>query len=255
MVSFPMTNVYVSLAGGLGNQLFQVAAGYAYAKKYNKNLVLNASRWNASQGCDPLVYRDTIFKNFKYGSPYTRDVIGFFEKRFNFDEIPKQLGSISLNGYFQSLKYFEDYKDDFIEELSLPDIDTEWMGEKSVAVHVRRGDYLQHSKIHMVCDHEYFKKNLQNFLGYETNIFSDSHDIVKDEFKNTGGRIIDGGSELIDLTLMSQHDNIICSNSSFSWWASLLGKKKKKIIVPKIWFKNFEEHNDIYRQDFQLSEI
>ena len=217
--------------------------------------MLNSSRWSASQGRNPDEYKDTLFKNFKYGVPFTRDVIGYQEPRFNYDEIPDQLGSISLHGYFQSLKYFEEYKDDFIAELELPEVDTDFISKHSVAVHVRRGDYLRHANIHMVCDHEYFKKNLENFLGYETNIFSDSHEIVKEEFKNMGGRIIDGGSELNDLTLMSQHDNIICSNSSFSWWASLLGKENKKIIVPKIWFKAFEEHNDIYRTDFQISEI
>lgn len=250
-----MHNVYISLAGGLGNQLFQVAAGYAYSRKHRKNLVLDSSKWSASQGSNPDEYQKTIFQNFRYGTPYTRDVIGYYEPRFNYDEIPDQLGSVSLHGYFQSLKYFEDYKDDFINELILPDVDTDFITDYSVAAHVRRGDYLRHSDIHMVCDHEYFKKNLSRFLGYKIHIFSDSHDIVKEEFKNMGGRIIDGGSELNDLTLMSQYDNIICSNSSFSWWASILGVEKKKIIVPKIWFKAFEQHNDIYRKDFQISEI
>jgi hypothetical protein len=43
---------------------------------------------------------------------------------------------------------------------------------------------------------------------------------------------------------------LICSNSSFSWWASFIGVKKNKIIVPKIWFKNIQNHDDIYREEF-----
>jgi hypothetical protein len=245
-----MNNCYVSLAGGLGNQLFQVAAGYAYAKKYDKNLVLDISKWTAHQGRSPDQYLNNIFSNFKYSTYHIGSVESIHEKRFNYDPLPFINGDVCLHGYFQSLKYFEEYKDEFIELLNLPDVKV----EGNLAVHIRRGDYLQFSNIHLVCDKNYFLHNISKFPDSKVNIFTDSPEYVKDEFGDNFN-IIKSNSELTDLTMMSQHDNIICSNSSFSWWASLLGKEKNRIIVPKIWFKNFEEHNDIYRNEFIISEV
>jgi hypothetical protein len=245
-----MSECYVALAGGLGNQLFQVAAGYAYSRKYDKNLVLDISKWSAHQGRCPDQYRNNLFHNFKYSTYHTRDAIPIHEKRFNYDPLPFQHGSVCLHGYFQSLKYFEEYKDDFINLLNLPDVSV----DGDVAVHIRRGDYLQFANIHLVCGTDYFTYNISKFPDSKINIFTDSLEQVREEFGD-GLRIVHSDSELKDLTIMSQHDNIICSNSSFSWWASLLGKKKNKIIVPKIWFKNFQEHNDIYRNEFIISEV
>lgn len=249
-VRFPMNNVYVALVGGLGNQLFQVAAGYAYSRKHDKNLVLDISKWGAHQGRSPDQYRNNLFCNFKYSTYHTRNVIPIHEKRFNYDPLPFMHGDVSIHGYFQSLKYFEEYKEDFINLLNLPDVS--FGGD--VAVHIRRGDYLQFANIHLVCGTDYFTHNISKFPDSKINIFTDSPEQVREEFGD-GLKIVHSDSELKDLTMMSQHDNIICSNSSFSWWASLLGKEKKKIIVPKIWFHNFEQHNDIYRNDFQISEV
>jgi hypothetical protein len=244
-----MSNCYIALVGGLGNQLFQVAAGYGYARKYDKNLVLDISKWGAHQGRSPDQYRNNLFCNFKYFTYHTRNVIPIHEKRFNYDPLPFMHGDVSLHGYFQSLKYFEEYQEDFISLLNLPDVSV----DGDVAVHIRRGDYLQFAHRHFVCDAKYFLHNMSKFPDKKMNVFTDSPEHVRDEFGNLD--IIKSDSELKDLTMMSRHDNIICSNSSFSWWASLLGKEKKNIIVPKIWFKNFEEHNDIYRNDFTISEV
>jgi len=240
-------NVYIKLQGGLGNQLFQVACGYAYAKKYGKQLILDDIGWSASQGNNPKSYRDTIFKNFEYIKNIPRTTVTYTEPRFNYTEIPKYDFDVSLSGYFQSLKYFEDCVEEFIDLLDYPKFGT---FEDSVAVHVRRGDYLQHSHIHYVCDTDYFKRNLERFSDKKIHIFTDSKDFVSKEFWDLDVKIVNTYSDLTDMAAMAYHPNIICSNSSFSWWASLLGVKKDKIIVPPIWFKNYENHEDIYRQEF-----
>ena len=43
-------------------------------------------------------------------------------------------------------------------------------------------------------------------------------------------------NEVEDLYCLTQCDDIIMSNSSFSWGEHGLGKKKKKIISPDRWF-------------------
>ena len=246
-----MNNVYVSLAGGIGNQLFQVAAGYSYAKRYKKNLYLLSKNWSGSQGKHPDTYKKTIFRNFKFISAIPDHPTEYQEKRFNFDPIPLIKGSVHLHGYFQSLKYFEDHKDEFISELKLKPLDDEFIDSDSWCVHVRRGDYLQHSHIHLVCGTDYFLQNMKDLD--KINVFTDSLPQVQGEFGNIRCNYIQSNSELSDLYLMSQHRNMILSNSSFSWWASFLGKPKETIIVPKIWFNNFQDHHDIYRPEFTVS--
>lgn len=68
---------------------------------------------------------------------------------------------------------------------------------------------------------------------------------VLNEFPDKSFRIIRGKDELEDLTIMAHHPNLVCSNSSFSWWASMLGIEKNKIIVPNKWLLT-EDCSDIY---------
>lgn len=245
-----MNTCYAKVIGGLGNQLFIAAAGYAYAKKYGKEFAIDASSWSASQGTNAMNYKDTIFKNFKYEFSSSDNTFQINEKRFDYDELPYHEGDVSLNGYFQSLKYFQSVKDEFVSLLDLPDVSTKNLKNDNVAVHIRRGDYLNYPEIHHVCKTKYFEDQLLQFKGYQINVFTDSIDYVLNEFRDSNFNIIKSNSELIDLTLMSKHKNIICSNSSFSWWASFLGEPKNKIIVPDRWFNNFQPHDDIYRPEF-----
>lgn len=241
---------YAKPVGGIGNQLFIIAAGYAYSKKYDKDIVIDADGWATSQGNSCISYKDNIFKNFEYGSAPPELVHHISENRFNYDELPFFNDSVTINGYFQSLKYFKDYKDDFISLISLPDIDMPILENQNVAFHIRRGDYLNYKNLHYVCDTDYFNNQFDNFKDYQVNVFTDSPEYVSEEFKTYNFNLIKSPSDIIDLTIMSNHDNIVCSNSSFSWWASLLGIPKKKIIVPDKWFHNFQPHEDIYRPEF-----
>lgn len=244
-----MKNCYVNVIGGVGNQLFQIAAGYAYAKKHGKKLIINPSHWSAGQGTSPLIYKDTIFKNFEYGSYYTRDVIGYHEKRFNYDEIPYYPGNVSLNGYFQSLKYFEECKDEFISLLNLPDVRELNQDKKNIAFHIRRGDYINHAHIHYVCDTDYFNRLFDKFDVEENKIllFTDSFHTVYKEFPKYKDMLIysnwDNG-EILELVYMSKCDILVGSNSTFSWWAALIGNIVS--YFPSKWFADGREATDIY---------
>jgi hypothetical protein len=193
----------------------------------------------------------TIFQNFKHSTYHSDIVNSHHETRFNYDEIPYIEGDVALSGYFQSLKYFKDFQNEFIGLLKLPTVDRSFINDKSVAVHIRRGDYMRHNK-HLVCNSQYFRDNIEKFEGYDINVFTDSPEIVIKEMLGISCNIIQTGDELKDLTLMSLHDNLICSNSSFSWWASFLGRKKKRVIFPDRWFNDFEQHDDIYREEFEI---
>lgn len=252
-----MSNVYVTLVGGLGNQLFQIATGFAYAKKHGKNLILDDTRWtisNGSPGKCPTEYKRGIFKNFIFSGYHIKNFTNISESRFNFDELPYAKGDVVLSGYFQSDKYFSEYADEFKSLLNFEKylgIDVKNFGPMKVAAHVRRSDFLQHVNVHYVCDTDYFTSAFSTFSENVIDIYSDSIPYVMDEFKYTQNlRYVSAADEVRTLYMLSQYDNLIASNSSFSWWASFLGKKKDKIMVPDQWFKNFENHDDIYRSEF-----
>jgi hypothetical protein len=225
-----------------------IAAGYAYAKRHGKKLIINDLNWSAAQGNHPSTYKSTIFKNFEFGKIESIPT-PIAEKRENYDELPYVDGDVVLSGYFQSLKYFEDCKDEFIDLLELPNISP--VIDK-VAFHIRRGDYLKYAHIHYVCDTAYFEQQFRRFNLKYVDVFTDSPDYVRDEFNKLELNIITGNTELEDLALMSRYDKIICSNSSFSWWASLLGMEKKEIIVPDVWLIG-RDCSDLYRPDMTIA--
>jgi len=253
-----MNKCYVALVGGIGNQLFQVACGYAYSKLHDKQLILDVSEWTSGQGRNPLEYSENIFKNFTFTTTKPENATVITEQRFNYDELPFHEGDVSLHGYFQSLKYFKDVADDFCDLLdfsSQSHLKSKISESPNCAVHIRRGDYLKFSNIHLVCNTEYFRKHIESFSEYNIDIFTDSLESVIDELNGLNVRLINSHNELSDLYLLTLYDNMICSNSSFSWWGSFLGKKKNQIIVPNRWFNNFQNHDDIYRNDFTIKEI
>lgn len=253
-----MSNCYINVKGGLGNQLFQIAAGYAYAKKYDKKLIINPTKWNAGQGNHVLSYKDTIFRNFEYGTPITRDVVEYHEKKFNYDEIPHYPGNVALNGYFQSLKYFENVENEFISLLNLPEVNVPQIPYISnIAFHIRRGDYLNYKNIHYVCNTEYFNYFFDYFNPVRSTkiyVFTDSPEIVRHEFSNhLDYSIVSSQSDVRELTFMSKCDTIVGSNSTFSWWASLIGGRR--CYFPSKWFADGRPHEDIFRKDMILHDV
>lgn len=249
-----MDKCYVELAGGLGNQLFQIAAGYGYSKKYNKELIVSYKYWTALQGTSPDIYKDTIFRNFKFGEADHQFPAIIEDEQYD-TNLPHFEGDVLLRGYFQSLDYFKDVVDEFISLLEIPKLDVDF--DVSVAFHIRRGDYIHLNHIFGVCGTNYFKRMFEKFKDKQINVFTDQKDFVLKEFDGHDYNLVTFRNELNEFAFMSTHDNIVCSNSSFSWWASLVGKKKESVYVPSKWFADGREHSKIYsnRTDFTLIDI
>lgn len=239
-----MSDCYVNVCGGIGNQLFQIAAGYAYSKKHYKNLLINISNWTASQGSNPNVYANNLLKNFTYYRGSTDHATKFEEEGFNYKEIPEFKGDVVINGYFQSLKYFENYKEEFVNQLDLPNFNMNFIDDDSVAFHIRRGDYAKYPQV-FGDNEEYFRKLFNQFKDRKINVFTDSPDYATKFSEVAKFTIIRSASELKDLTALANHKTLVCSNSSFSWWASVLGVEKDAIYVPKVWLHD-RDCSDIY---------
>ena len=250
--------VSVNLMGGLGNCLFQIAAAYSISIRDSKKLI--CQKHNNNLVHEPLnYYLDNIFRkiNFEESIPNTPT---YREPSFNYNEIPKTNNDLILNGYFQSEKYFLDYKNEVLE---LFDINSKIksrlqskyknvLGKKTCSLHIRRGDYVRLSQFHALQPIDYYQNSV-NIIGeeYEYLIFSDDIEWCKNNFNFIKNKhFIEGNTNYEDLYLMSICDNNIITNSSFSWWGAWMNKNEtKKVISPKIWFGEKNSHlntKDIY---------
>ncbi len=232
------------LQGGLGNQLFQIATTYALALRNNDVCGFDFNNcYTPLQGHSSLKYKDTILSKVNKVNNYNFRHF-YNEPRFGYEELP-YTKDLFLNGYFQSDKYFDDYRKEILDlfefsdskHLSVSNFLVNIGRTPFTSVHIRRGDYLKNTEFHPVCDVEYYKKAME-LIGDSSFIFiSDDMEWVEANFNGPNIYYSNYDDELFDLCLMTKCDNNVIANSSFSWWGAYLNQnEKKKVIVPKNWF-------------------
>ncbi len=269
--------VITRLLGGLGNQMFQYAAGRALALRLKTNLCADLSWFDSFKFDTSRSYKLDAFNavlrklsrqelgRFKIISLASR--FGFFkgkyfrEKQFNFDAAFSGLGDgVYLDGYWQTEKYFADFKDTVRNDFNLryplsreaADIHGQIkQAPASCAIHVRRGDYVldaKTNKYHGVCSLAYYKKAaeyVKSRVGQvEFFVFSDDIPWAEQNLKFGLMKFVDipdeeGVKDQQEMTLMSKCQHQIIANSSFSWWGAWLNQNPDKIVVaPDKWFNN-----------------
>jgi hypothetical protein len=244
------------LMGGIGNLLFILATCYDLSKKYKSTLKFYTKMWNDSKRKNIIKYN--MFKNFKLDSNTIRNYkITYRENNFFYDTI--HLDSRINNciyGYFQSYKYFESCKTEFIKMLHNPyskiieSVIHKYKQNNNnnnntltpVSIHVRRTDYLSLSHIHLNLDMKYYLNAISHF-STENSIFilfSDDVEFIQNEplFKNLPHKIIiDNPDDEYCFWLMSACTHNIIANSSYSWWASYVNSNPDKLVIaPERWF-------------------
>jgi hypothetical protein len=266
--------IKVKLKGGLGNQMFQFAAGYSIAKKNNVKLSLDLSRYSRRQDHNGFelhkvfdIYSKVNFlkNNLNFRFINFIDILGsinitlhtFEEPHFHYTSnilnIPKHC---LLNGYWQSELYFKDYAQDIRKIFSFSKqfdkknflIANEIEQTDSISIHLRRGDYLLSTNHnHNVNLKKYYfnaiEKSSKFFKKPMYFIFTDDLLWVCQNFKiNYPFKIVDinqGNRSYNDMHLMTLCKCNIIANSSFSWWSAWLNNKKDKIIyAPRNWFND-----------------
>ncbi len=237
--------ITAKLQGGLGNQMFQIAAASALAWRNDDVAVFDLNNhYLPLQGRKAHNYADNIFRGIEFNDSVRPSYV-YREADHTYQQIPYK-ENMSLFGYFQSAKYFEDYSNK-IKELFSPDDTTrqyltdkygELLDTNTASIHIRRGDYLKFKNIHPTCTREYYVEAM-TFLPGDTNymIFSDDPEWCLRNFNMKRFKVIEGEEDYVDMHLMSMCKNNIIANSSFSWWAAWLNENNDKtVIAPKVWF-------------------
>ena len=267
----PSRTVTLAIQGGLGNQLFQWAFATALRERGHR-VVLDTTR---CRGDRPLAIEPLISGWPRVGRPrglalvaahrYRPGLVpGLVEERGNGHD-PTLLSRVEeadsyVVGYFQSPRYFDHLGDavrrdvlSFLEsqltEEGLAQYEENRASDDSVAVHVRRGDYVQVAKFaehHGSLDEPYYgavKQLLrERGLGSVT-WFSDDLPWVRANLAADGDRYCTPTSTRSaagEIALMASCRTRVVANSTFSWWAGWLGRppaEDRPVIAPAVWFK------------------
>ena len=263
--------IRIPLLGRTGNNLFQYAIGRVLAEKHQVPLVLDASWFNREGWAEvshflKLPLKAKVVRRCSLGARALRKITGrhYWEysgvpvlrepggdQRFDpaFLEAP---ADCMLFGYFQSPLYFAEIASALREELNsllagvAQDAQMRAMltDPDSVAVHVRRGDFLN-NPVFQVCDLRYYLTSMAEMRsrvpGARFFIFSDDPGWCRSELTGSDVHVVGtetvAKSPLHDLQLMSTASHHIIANSSYSWWAAWLGEKPgQEVIMPERWF-------------------
>jgi hypothetical protein len=247
--------------GGLGNQMFQVAAAMVYAKETNRRILLPNEFYNAHR-TPTLDYADTLFREFIYRIQKSLDGAAIQQMLANgFTQHPGEpgfdlwspidcSGNVLLHGYFQSYPPLEPHEETirstYLHGLGNLRLDVH-DSPRRIGLHVRRGDYLQPpaSDVLPVQPLSYYEAALKKFdlSSCEVYILSDEISWCKEQvlFQSLPHKtFVEEPNEVKTLALMTTClGGFICANSTFSWWGAFLGayKVRAPIVVPKDWFK------------------
>jgi len=160
-----------------------------------------------------------------------------------------------LDGDWQSYKYFENYVNTIRKDFTLKDplpenisaLGKTISSERSVCMHVRRGDYVG-NPFYAQLGKEYYENALHNIQEKvaidRVYIFSDNPTWCRENLHFSMpveyvGKEYVGEQDTGHFWLMQQCHHFIIANSSFSWWAAWLKSGDDKIVVaPRNWFAN-----------------
>ncbi len=275
--------IVVKLIGGLGNQMFQYAAGRYLAYMHKTDLYLDTSFLEKkSEGAyTQRKYELSKFlieakfagpderKIFKAGNQIRRTLQRKLPLVFNnlyvaesgtsyHNEFLSYPRNTYLDGFWQSERYFkpieELLRNEFSVQTKLNEKNQHFLDKikqtNSVAIHVRRGDYVHHPNAnvhHGICSLLYYEQAIAHLKKTENDmslfVFSDDLEWCKNNFKfDLPINFVDSNDASnahFDMHLMKHCKNAIIANSSFSWWAAWLNANPKKIIVAPIkWFND-----------------
>jgi hypothetical protein len=259
--------IFSEMSGGLGNQLFQYAAGRAVGLRlgapvrmdvcWYRNNPLRAillDRFNI-QATFATRWESAILQRWekfvvpvqKYIPVPNLTIIRDFRQE-NDDRLREVEGNVFLKGHWESEGYFALAAHQIREDLTFksePDEENRLVLEQiqaseAVCLHVRRGDIVHALSV------EYYRTALEILQGRVRQphffIFSDdaawTRENIKLEFPATYVTHNVGKRDYEDLRLMTYCKHFIIANSTFSWWGAWLSRNPgKQILSPKKWFK------------------
>lgn len=270
--------IIIKLWGGLCNQMFQYSFGYAQGRIRNDHVLFDVDFYKKQPNhvesrelelckdfniaCFQTVDRPRSVKPFQnvLASNITRRLPNFHmrladnivyikeKKHLYSDKLFYSKGQVNYyDGYWQSEKYFKDYKDDIREIFTFSNktIDkvASWIKShdnlNTVAIHIRRGDMstgINKNNDNTIVQYYHNAMRYISERVYDPLFVVFSDDIIwcKDNLKDKDMYIVyqdQKWSAIEDLCGISLCEHGIMSKSTFSWWGNWLGKQEGRIVI------------------------
>lgn len=260
-MDYAARKVLVRLKGGIGNQLFQYAFALHLAHGQTQNVVCLLDYFRSDPrhggfalrqllGADVIVAEappaghrwayvngdalaDADF-SFLRNCPLDLFVDGYFQHAWNFMPVIDTLRAMYQAQFDRAL-----YERKLASCLDLPTRET------VVAVHLRRGDYLNPEvrQVHGIPTPDSIVGCLGRIpvANYCAVVFSDSRAEI--ELPCPAVLLSSGGTrslstDIDELRLMSCCDFIVASNSTFSYWAGMLSHRIQRLFLPDPWMRS-----------------
>jgi len=262
-------SVRVILSGGLGNQLFQFFAALQCCEKNGfDDFLFSDSFYNSSAESRTFDLFEVV--NAKCLTGLTRhnkiyDRLYFKIANRLSNELALNFGcwnglvpyikrdsnsSLTLAGYFQDVKLLPSR--DKVRSLFFH---SHKIQREAISIHIRRGDYLNTN------NHHYGVVGINDVLGalrtiddnqIEILIFSDGdlrNELTASMTHGELSRVKFASdfckSTVHEFSLMRSCRFIICSNSTFSWWAAFSGAPEV-VLLPSMWKRNVPLNIDLH---------
>jgi hypothetical protein len=277
-VRHPEPPVSVSIKGGLGNQMFEIASVFAHAKHHGV-LPQLLRRKVAEDGRD--MYWSSMLHRWQHMLADTLPVgMQRYDERSSTEYTaipPPPSHGQYVEGYLQSSKYFGDATTrKEIRLLMRPSASTLLRiqaryrdlldaRDRVVVVHARRTDYLknQHNiDFHGPLTTAYYNSAL---AVVQTKIEQPIYLLVSDDplywiqsmseipaLQTNEFRFLNDESDIGTLAILQEFRTFVLANSTFSWWAAWLAEGPKTVVVPARWFGPAAKqgYEDIYEADW-----
>jgi hypothetical protein len=271
----PNKKITFEISGGIGNQLFQYSAAkyfefhndlsVIFQKQVKKDIEFTHSEFLSKLFNNLEIYPDKnepgrfkilraridriLARQFetyaKARKVFVAHEVGYVEKEPNFKK------QKIVRGYFQSYLYAEHSKNQIFDAINKIETSswtknkiTEAANVNPIAIHIRRGDYVNQASRYGLLGKEYYLKALsklsENSKINAVWIFSDGNDsnLESEIGMKHPVTIIRKPPEVNDLdilVIMSKCSFHIIANSTFSWWAAFLSDTTQKVYYPEPW--------------------
>lgn len=168
---------------------------------------------------------------------------------------------VYVSGFRQCERYFEDHADTIRRDLTLRtpvpdcyrDVLRQIVGSESVAVVVRRGDYLGIPNTQGICTRDYYQRALalitERFRHRRLFVFSDDIPWCRQHLADLGATFVESltpSEPEQALRILSHCRHFVLANSTFAWWGAWLSSHPDKVVVgPSRWMQDAEPCADV----------
>jgi hypothetical protein len=265
-----LKKIYLRLAGGLGNQIFQYTAALLIKKEndliyfYTKAL----SNYRAGRSLELVNFFDLPQTTYFHVSPFASFIFKFRLAKItsffgcndlNFSSILSNKnahhtkGPFYLDGYFQDAWSYEHIQPLLVQlsrDLKKDKFNNEPYSQYDCIMHIRGSDFLANldnslNSVDFYIDAIKLLKSshavtnvyvVTDDLQYSKSML----DIIKSKFKDINFYLDHERKSLFDDFMILLHaKSRVIGTSTFAWWASALDDKKSITMSPKSWKLNF----------------